>query len=176
MSRFGALAFLGVSVILASCGSSGADIDQWMAEQRKVIRPKTEKIQPPTHFIPSDYAGVDGLDPFSPQKLAATNKLQPDQSNVLLNFEKARRKEPLESYPLDNLIMVGSIHRGGVPYALIRADDRVHYVKSGQYLGQNFGKILSVNDAGLMLREIVQDASGEWVERTTPLELRENVR
>lgn len=165
-----------VAVFLVACSSGESDIDQWMVDQRKSIRPKIEKIQTPSSFVPSDYAGSDGIDPFSAQKLAPTNKLQPDQSNALLNFEKARRKEPLESYPLDNLIMVGSLKRNGTSFALIRADDRVHYVKQGQYLGQNFGKIMSVTDSGVVLREIVQDASGEWVERTASLELQEGAR
>jgi type IV pilus assembly protein PilP len=40
-------------------------------------------------------------------------------------------------------------------------------------MGQNFGVITSISGDGITLKEIVQDADGEWVERTSTLQLQE---
>jgi type IV pilus assembly protein PilP len=41
------------------------------------------------------------------------------------------------------------------------------------YLGQNYGKVVGVTENEVTLREIVQEASGEWIERKATLELQE---
>jgi type IV pilus assembly protein PilP len=85
----------------------------------------------------------------------------------------ARRKEPLEAYPLDTMSMVGSLDKKGVPAALLKVDKLLYQVRVGNYLGQNYGKITKITENAVHLREIVQDATGDWVERTTSLELQE---
>ncbi len=67
--------------------------------------------------------------------------------------------------------MVGSVERTGRRYALLKVDKLLYQVKVGDYLGQNFGKITKIGETDIALREIVQDAAGEWIERTTSLEL-----
>jgi type IV pilus assembly protein PilP len=52
-------------------------------------------------------------------------------------------------------------------------DNLLYQVKPGNYLGQNYGKITKVSETEVVLREIVQDATGEWVERTSTLQLQE---
>ena len=69
--------------------------------------------------------------------------------------------------------MVGSLMKTGQPVALIRVDNLVYQVKAGNYLGHNYGRITSVTETGLVLREIVQDAAGEWIERPATLQLLE---
>ena len=44
---------------------------------------------------------------------------------------------------------------------------------SGNYLGQNYGRITRITETELGLREIVQDAAGEWIERVATLQLQE---
>ena len=70
----------------------------------------------------------------------------------------------------------GSLTKNGRPYALLRVDNLLYQVKAGDYLGQNFGKITKISETEIALREIVQDAAGEWIERTTSLELQERAR
>jgi type IV pilus assembly protein PilP len=53
--------------------------------------------------------------------------------------------------------------------ALVRVDKMLYQVRGGAYLGQNFGKVLSVSEGELVLREIVQDSSGDWIERKVTL-------
>ena len=52
-------------------------------------------------------------------------------------------------------------------------DKLLYQVRSGQYLGQNYGRIVSVTENSIQLRELIQDASGDWVEKMTNLDLQE---
>jgi len=57
--------------------------------------------------------------------------------------------------------------------AIIRADNKAYLVKIGNYLGQNFGMIVDITDSEVQLKELVQDSSGDWVERPSSLQLQE---
>ena len=46
-------------------------------------------------------------------------------------------------------------------------------MEDGAYLGPNYGKITAISDAEIVLREIVQDSAGEWIERQATLQLQE---
>ena len=94
----------------------------------------------------------------------------------MLASEINRRREPLEAYPLDSMTMVGSVVRTGRPYALLKVDNLLYQVKPGDYLGQNYGKITKISETDVSLREIVQDAAGEWIERMSALQLQEKAR
>jgi type IV pilus assembly protein PilP len=55
----------------------------------------------------------------------------------------------------------------------LKVDGLLYQVKAGDYIGQNYGKIMKITETQIELREIVQDASGEWIERTASLQLQE---
>lgn len=172
------LALYGVFLLLlASCSSSDEEqLQQWMTEQRNQIRSKVERLPEPTKFTPQAYTQEGAIEPFSNQKLAQALKRDSNQSTAnaaLIAPELARRKEPLESSPLDSVTMVGSLIKVGQPVALVRVDNLLYQVRVGNYLGQNYGKITKVSETGISLREIVQDAAGEWIERTATLQLQE---
>ncbi|MFZ2298206.1 MAG: pilus assembly protein PilP, partial [Aquabacterium sp.] len=122
------------------------------------------------------YAGMDSEEPFSQSKLSGALKNEATQPNSAVSAELNRRKEPLEAFPLDAMSMVGSVNRKGAPYALLKVDDLLYQVKVGDYLGQNYGRILQITETEITLREIVQDAAGEWIERPTTLQLQEGGR
>jgi len=135
-----------------------------------------QPLSPPKKFIPQAYVSLTGVEPFSTQKLSVALKQEARQPNSLLAAEINRRKEPLEAYPLDSMSMVGSVSKSGRPYALLRVDNLLYQVKQGDYLGQNYGKITKISETELSLREIVQDAAGEWIERSSALQLQEKAR
>jgi type IV pilus assembly protein PilP len=56
---------------------------------------------------------------------------------------------------------------------LIKADRLLYQVRVGNYLGQNYGKIVRITENSIQLREIIQDVTGEWIERDTELVLQE---
>ena len=171
------LAMLGAGAVLAGCGASGQEeVQQWMREQRAATKPHVQPIPEPKKFTPQAYTEEGATDPFSNVKLTQALKRESSQSSAsaaLLAPELARRKEPLEAYPLDAMKMVGSLIKEGRPVALLRIDNLLYQVKPGNYLGQNYGKIVNVSETEVVLREIVQDAAGEWTERTATLQLQE---
>lgn len=49
----------------------------------------------------------------------------------------------------------------------------IYQVGVGNYLGQNYGRIVQIEENSIKLREVVQDAAGDWVERMATLDLQE---
>lgn len=166
-----------ITLFLSGCGASkDEDIRQWMADERNQTRPKVEPIPAPKQFKPEAYVNAATTEPFSKDKL--TQALKRDSAQAVANGalvapELARRKEPLEAFPLDSMGLVGSLIKEGQPVALIKVDNLLYQVKQGNYLGQNFGKVVKISETEVTLREIVQDAVGEWIERVATLQLQE---
>ena len=166
MNRWLALA-LGGCIALAGCGGeSHQDLRAWMADQGKGARGRVDPLPQIKPYEPFAYNAVDLPDPFKPRKIEPTkggSKLAPDIT---------RRREPLESYPLESLNMVGTLTKGKTTYALVRTPDKdVYQVIAGNHLGQNFGVIIGITDSEIRLKELVQDGAGDWTERTGTLQL-----
>lgn len=164
-------------LVLGGCGSSrDDDIRQWMADERNQTRPKVDPIPAPKQFKPESYTNSAATEPFSKEKLTQALKRDTAQAvsnGALIAPELARRKEPLEAFPLDSMGLVGSIVKSGQPVALVKVDNLLYQVKQGSYLGQNFGRVMKISETEVTLREIVQDAVGEWIERVATLQLQE---
>ncbi|MDT8989588.1 pilus assembly protein PilP [Curvibacter sp. APW13] len=165
------------AVLLSGCGASKEDdIRQWMADERNKTQPKVAPIPAPKQFKPEPYTNATAIEPFSNQKL--TQALKRDSSQAAANAaliapELARRKEPLEAFPLDTMVLVGSIIKAGQHVALVKVDNLLYQVRVGSYLGQNYGKVTKISETEVVLREIVQDAVGEWIERVATMQLQE---
>ncbi|MCV2359485.1 pilus assembly protein PilP [Paucibacter sp. TC2R-5] len=162
--------------LLAACSADMDELSQWMEQQKREAKPTIKPLVPPKKFLPQPYEAAAGVDPYSPQKLSVAIKQEAAQPNSLLSAEMNRRREPLEAYPLDSMSMVGSMMRQGQRYALLRADNLLYRVKDGEHLGLNFGRVMKISETEITLREVVQDAAGEWVERTSTLQLQEQGR
>lgn len=168
-ANFKLLPILVLGVLLTACsGEEGDDLDQYMRDAAKDIKPSVKPLPEVKPYTALPY-NADGslVDPFRARK--ASNKssaLQPD-----LN----RPKEPMEAYPLESLKYVGMLSRSKLTYALLKTpDNNVQQVKVGNYIGQNFGRITKITDSEVMLNEIVQDElSGDWIERVSNLPLQE---
>ena len=161
-------------LLLAGCGDSGiAEVKSWMADVRRETRAIVPKLSAPKQFIPFTYDKKDAMDPYNPGKLQnALAKTQQRSANSLAP-DTERRREALEAYPLDSLKMVGTLQKAGLSYALLQADKIIYHVRVGSYVGQNIGKVMRIDEATVELKEVVQDAAGDWVERTAKLELQE---
>ncbi|MBV8125551.1 MAG: pilus assembly protein PilP [Paucibacter sp.] len=173
------LRYVSVMALAALMAACTADIDElrgWMEQQRREAHPHVTPLVAPKKFLPEPYAAAQLVDPFSAQKLSVGIRSEAAQPNSLLTAELNRRREPLEAFPLDNMSMVGSMMRKDQRFALLKVDSLLYQVKKGDYLGQNFGKVTAISETDMTLREIVQDAAGEWVERTTTLQLQEKGR
>lgn len=164
-----ALAATSLALALAACGGeSHQDLRNWMAEQGKGAQGKLEPLPQIRPYDPFAYNAFDLPDPFKPRKIEPTksaNRLAPDL---------ARRREPLEAYPLESLSMVGTLARDRSTYALVRTPDRdIFQVRAGNFMGQNFGVVTGITDTEIKLKELVQDSAGDWSERTSSLQLQQ---
>ncbi len=163
-----------VMLAVAGCGDSDVkEVNLWMLQVQQQARVAVPPLTAPTAFLPFAYTAKEVTDPFSPNKLLA-ELAKASRSNSAFKPDLARRKEVLESFPLDTVKMVGTLQKGGITYALVQIDKAVYQVRNGQHMGQNFGLITSVSDAAVNIREIVQDAAGDWGERMSKLELQES--
>jgi type IV pilus assembly protein PilP len=99
------------------------------------------------------------------QARASTSSIRPDLD---------RRRETLEGFPLDQVRMVGMMRQSGTNVALLETSGATHLIRVGNYVGQNFGLVTRILETEVQLKEIVQDAAGEWVERPAKLELQES--
>jgi type IV pilus assembly protein PilP len=170
--RLGATGLL-LLTLLSGCGGEQQELQDWMGQQRREVRPSVPPLAAPKKFNPVPYANAQQVDPFSTQKLSVALKQEARQPNSMLAAEMSRRKEPLESFPLDAMAMVGSVAKAGAPVALLRVDNLLYQVRAGDHLGQNYGRVLRITETEVVLREIVQDAAGEWIERNATLQLQE---
>src|ERR1022692_2165101 len=157
-----------VVVSIAGCGGQHEDLKAWMQEQGKGVKGKLDPLPQVKPYEPFAYNAFELPDPLRPRKiepLKGASKLAPD-----LN----RRKEPLESFPLESLAMVGTLQRGKSRFALVRTTEKdVYQVKVGNYMGQNFGVVVGIDDAAIQLKELVQDGAGDWTERSSTIQLAE---
>lgn len=167
--NFKLLPILVLGVLLSACGGEeGDDLDQYMRDAAKHIKPSVKPLPEVKPYVALPY-NADGslVDPFHARK--ASNKTSTLQPNL------NRPKEPMEAYPLESLKYVGLLSKKKLTYALLKTpDNNVQQVKVGNYIGQNFGRITQITDSEVLLNEIVQDElSGDWVERVSNLALQE---
>jgi type IV pilus assembly protein PilP len=168
-----------VLVVTALTGCTGnpgfADLDAFVAEVK--ARPK-KPIEPLPEFQAYQafaYSAASRRSPFtSPVELKETAVVAKPNSTVKPNLDRA--KELLENFDLGSMLMVGTIVKDGEStlYALVN-DGRggIHRVRTGQYIGKNYGKVTSIDAAGIQLVEIVSDGQGGWFERPRSLGLKE---
>ena len=155
---------------LTGCGEQHSDLRQFVKDSENLPRGRIPPLPEVKPYEPLAYNAFDLVDPFTPRtitppKPSGGGGLQPDFN---------RRKEPLEAYPLENLKMVGVLQQNRVSHALIKApDNNVYRVRAGNYLGQNFGRIVNVTESAVLLKEIVQDSGGSWEEKDQTLQLQE---
>lgn len=174
-------AALAVTVLGACAGSEVDQIQSWMNEQRSIIKPRVMPLGESKVFVPQPYTGKeDELDPFNLQRLTQVlfreAGLAGGGSSVgtaLLAVEQNRRREELESYPLDAMVMVGSMRQNGVDTALLQVNDLLYSVRVGNHLGQSYGRIVGITENSVILRELIQEPGGDWVEKETVIQLKE---
>ncbi|RJX31746.1 MAG: pilus assembly protein PilP [Oxalobacter sp.] len=162
-----------VTFALMGC-SQEAQIRDWMEQTKRQTPVSVPKIPEPKTYAPFTYTRKDAIDPFNSVKLSMALAKLRAQSGKGLRPDMERRREPLEQFPLDTVRMVGTLERPGLAYAILQVDKAIFQVKVGNYVGQNFGMVTGITEDAVELKEIVQDASGEWVERKARLELQES--
>ncbi len=169
---------LGVAGWLGLTGCSGLEdsLEAWTEKQRREAKIGLQALPAPKRFEPNEYDVQPGPDPFDVHRLTSAIKLELTLASPRLSAELSRRREPLEAYELDAMSMAGTLQRQGRAVALVHVDRLLYQVKVGDYMGQNNGRVVKIEEGKIELRELVRDASGEWVERVASLQTREGTR
>ena len=79
---------------LAACGGETQELQDWMDQQRREVRPSVAPLAAPKKFNPVPYANAQQVDPFSNQKLSVALKQEARQPNSVLAAEMNRRWTP----------------------------------------------------------------------------------
>lgn len=173
-SKYTILMGLAALLLLSGCGRSTDDLEQWVAQT--LARPAGPVEPIPTVAVTETvtYDAYDRRDPFlRPRPEAAA---EPEGPGAVAATgprpDRDRRREYLERFPLDSLAMVGTIELDSEVYGLISdTEGTIHRVREGNYMGQNHGRILQVNQAGIQLVELVADGADGWMERDASITL-----
>ena len=153
-----ALLALGAS----ACGGGGDDLDKYINEVKARPGGRIEPLPEITPYEVFSYvADVQCLrSPFRPDTPQAGGKGGGPRPDV------ERSREYLESFPLDTLSMVGTLHIGETMYGLVQTSDGlIHRVTPGNYIGQNDGRITEISESEIGLVEIISDGIGGYIER-----------
>lgn len=167
-----ALGLTALVVILSGCAQSRSELEAYIADVK--LRPgrplpPLPKMQ---EFETFEYAAHEMRDPFA--KIAADQSQESDAvaTGSGIRPDRTRRKEELESYPLDGLDMVGTMGAGADIFGLVKDPTGVvHRVGTSNYLGQNDGKILGIYEDRIELVELFPNGLGGWEERRSAIAL-----
>ncbi|HID44970.1 MAG TPA: pilus assembly protein PilP [Chromatiaceae bacterium] len=160
-------------LLLAGCANQDmGDLRQFVDEVK--ARPSTP-IEPIPQIKQAEtylYVGGNRRNPFVPTEDGTEVMVSADTTGP--RPDPNRRKEELESFPLDALKMVGTLDQKNAVWALVQSPEgTIHRVKSGNYLGQNDGRIVSIEEEKINVLELIPNGSGGYLERQASLALGE---
>jgi type IV pilus assembly protein PilP len=166
------LGLLLVTVMLTACNEGTADLDDYFAQQRakpaRPIKPIPE-LKPYLRYVYPEHE----KDPFDVAMLIPDTTPKVVDSGIKLDANRVR--EFLEGFPLDGLSMVGTVNKEKTLWALIKTPDGgVQSIKKDNYLGQNYGRVLSISETEIAIKEVVPNGNGGYKERDTMITLKDN--
>jgi len=146
------------------------DLKQELAQLTKDVRGRVEPLPQVRPYEPVPYTAEGQIDPFRPERIdvrgggsrASVSKLAPDPN---------RPKEPPRVVSAGIDPDARHDHQNKEVFALVKAGPNLYRVRKGNYMGQNFGVVTAIDEGAINLKELVQDSGGEWVERTSALQL-----
>ena len=169
---------LALLAALVGCAGDQDDLRRWMEQQRASTPTLKDRVPPPKEYPPFRYENTAAeSNPFLASRIGPgtsdTSAKQAQQTGSGPRPDPNRRREALESFPLDNIRMVGHLSSGGRDFALLQVDSMIYQTRVGNYVGTNHGRIVKVTEGEVTIRELVLDAAGDWTERDTALRLQE---
>jgi type IV pilus assembly protein PilP len=138
---------------------------------REHVRITKTKPAPPVDAIPS----FEALEQFEfPENQSRRSPFKSRQTSAKIDANRPdleRPKQPLESFPLDALKLVGTIEEGARKWALIKTPQNiVQRVTVGDYMGKNYGRVVSVENNALIIEERTL-TEGVWEKRMLTFKL-----
>jgi len=161
--------FIGLLAVgLSACSSGAPDLEDFIDEINARPGGRIDPLPEITPYEGFSYiADAQGIrSPFrpdTPQASGGGNGPRPDDD---------RSREYLESFPLDSLGMVGTLHINETMYGLVQTSDGlIHRVIPGNYVGQNDGRITEISESEIGVVEIISDGIGGYIERDAAVSL-----
>ena len=164
-----------LAVLTACTGDEHGDLKQELNNLTKDLRGRVDPLPQVRPYEPVPYTSEALIDPFRPERIEVAKAGGPPALKGRAP-DTNRPKEPLEAFALESIQMLGTITQATETFALVKAGANLYRVKKGNYMGQNFGVITSIDENQIALKEIVQDGTGEWTERVSSLQLVEAKR
>ena len=172
MKLFKSVTTLTMLLLMAACApvSDFSDLQAFTTEVRARPGGEVEPIPEFQEYEIFTYGAAGFRSPFDipvrinmQEGMSASMNVQPDLD---------RTKEPLESFSIAELAMVGMVERDGHYVALVEnLTGEVHRVLLGNYMGRNHGRVVDISESQLDLIEIVPSGTGGWMERPQTLTL-----
>ncbi|OAN17060.1 pilus assembly protein PilQ [Photobacterium jeanii] len=157
---------------LVGCRANTDSVEQFISDAHLYAKADIEPLPEPYYFVADDFVMTNDRVPFSqpqPEEIDSKEAIgkdcwQPDDS---------RRRQPLESFPLDQLVMKGIMGGGKQRWALIYTpESKLAQLRVGQYIGLNHGRVLKITPQYIDIEEILSDGKGCWLKRDNQLRLK----
>ena len=176
-----------VLAILGIAGCVSSDMSDLETQVSKIMSKPGGRLEPLPEIKPYEAyvyeSGKSGArNPFKrfyvvEQSLAIEESEGPVDDGLteeMRNEIQNRNREELEGFELDSIKMVGTLQNEDNHWGIVLDPGGiVHRVKTGNYIGLNIGKITSIEEEQIEVREIIKDNSGRYGERKALLPLTE---
>ena len=133
-------------LIIAGCsGDNLSDLRSFVQAEKAKPGGRVEPIPEVKPFESFTYKVNGRKSPFQPWGINTGAAKSSGASSGGLHPDTSRRREALESFPLDTLRMVGTLSQKSGMWAIIKAPDGLVYrVTRNNYMGQNYGRITKI--------------------------------
>ena len=150
--------------LLTACSSADDELQSFISSTKRESGGRVEPLPEVKPYQTFTYSASNLRSPFLPSS--------PNGAGANLRPDPKRNREFLEQFPLDTLKMVGTLRLDGATYGLVQTKDGlVNRVLTGNYIGQNDGRITEITASKIVVREIVPDGTGGYIERPAALTL-----
>ena len=171
MSRLNFIVFaIASTLFLGACVDMNmSDLEQFIAGVKSRKPTQIEPLPEIKTFESFYYQAQELRDPFTQAVAEIAEQLAPSVGGGL-QPDSTRRREPLESFSLQELRMVAMMTmEDRIWAAVVAPDGTVHRLQVGNYVGRNHGQVLRITETSVEMTEIVPDGKGGWQERDNVL-------
>ena len=172
------------AMLLSGCMTpqNSTDLERYVEQVLSRSSTKIEPLPPIPPYAVYAYASgqADEKDPFQTffekpdEESVQVEQCTPGVDPNCIAPDPDRRREELEFYPLDSLRMVGTLEQEGEIWGVVMSSDaNLYRVTIDNYMGQNHGRVINIQEEGIELLEIVPNGTGGWRERSTKVALAE---
>ena len=162
--------FASVLLLTACAGKQHDDLQNYVSQVKAKQKGRVAPLPEVKPYATFTYNAHELRDPFT--SFALSDAEEQELSGIRPDVD--RKREALEQFPLDTLSFVGHIEKQGKRWGLISApDNTVYRVQTGNYMGKNYGEILTISETNIKLNEIIPNGLGGWTEREASLSLTE---